>query len=61
MSGSSPLEDAEPLLHIPREAWLDITSLACMKMVSQECPNGQVQMPLQNMAHLNDIPAAEPT
>ena len=27
---------------------------------SPECPNGQVQMPLQDMAHLNDIPVAEP-
>ena len=27
---------------------------------SQECPNGQIWMPLQNMTHLNDIPVAEP-
>ena len=28
-----PLEDVEPLVSLPREAWLDISSLASMEMI----------------------------
>ena len=34
MSDQSPLEDAEPLVHLPGEAQLDIASLASMEMIT---------------------------